>query len=98
LLTIILDFCTVVSWITETGNEMARKLYVGCTAFTPWELFTSETEPTFDNNPQGYAAVIGPFRTRAGAEFMRDYGKGNPHCQTVSDAEWLASHVEIVMA
>ena len=77
---------------------MAKRIYVGCTAFTSWEIFRSETTPTFDDNPNDYAAVIGPFRTLAGAEFMCDYGKGNPHCSTVSDAEWLASHVEIVMA
>lgn len=35
-------------------------------------------------------AVIGPFRTVRGAEFMRQYGEGNPHCQTVGDAERLA--------
>jgi hypothetical protein len=37
-----------------------------------------------------YNAVIGPFRTKQGAEFMSKHGGANPHCQTVADAERLA--------
>jgi len=71
-------------------------LYVGCKASAPWEVFSSDAEPTMESHGTQYNAVIGPFRTKAGAEFMRDYGKGNPHCATVADAEWLGNHVEII--
>ena len=37
-----------------------------------------------------YAAVIGPFRTKRGADHMVKYGEGNPHIQCVADAERLA--------
>ena len=46
-------------------------------------------EPTSESHLP-YAAAIGPFRTRRGAEFMATYGKNNPHCHTVADAERLA--------
>lgn len=40
----------------------------------------------------GYTYMIGPFRTRRGAEWMADpiKGRNNPHCQCVADAERLA--------
>lgn len=37
-----------------------------------------------------FVAVVGPFRTRRGAQFMADHGRNNPHCLTVGDAERLA--------
>lgn len=54
-----------------------------------WEVFNTNVEPTQDKFPQ-YSAIIGPFKTKEGAEFMAMYGKNNPHCQTVYDAEKLA--------
>lgn len=66
------------------------KFYVGCGSKGKREVFKSEKEPTFDSHSHIYYAVIGPFRTKRGAEFMRDHGKGNPHCQTVAQAERLA--------
>ena len=56
------------------------------------EKFRSAVHPTQDIHGQTYSYVIGPFRTARGAEFMRDYGANNPHCQHVSDAERLARH------
>jgi hypothetical protein len=47
-------------------------------------------EPTSRSHGETYAAVIGPFRTRAGADFMARHGKGNPHCRNVAEAERLA--------
>lgn len=65
---------------------MADRIYVGCKAGTR-EVFLSANEPTQESHGKRFAAVIGPFRTLRAAEFMRDNGAGNPHCQTVADAE-----------
>ena len=52
-------------------------------------LFRSDETPTQAEYGRFYRAVIGPFRTKRGAIFMRDCGRNNPHCQNVSDAERL---------
>jgi hypothetical protein len=49
----------------------------------------------YDHEPQRgdglpYVVVIGPFDTIEGAHYMADYGWGNPHLQTVADAEYYA--------
>jgi hypothetical protein len=54
------------------------------------EVFRSEFTPTWETHGKLYRAVIGPFRTLRGAEYMRLHGAHNPHCQTVADAERLA--------
>lgn len=54
-------------------------------------VFQSVTTPTRETCP--YVYVIGPFRTLAGAQFMAEYGQGNPHCQHVNDAERLALRI-----
>jgi hypothetical protein len=66
------------------------KNYVGMTSKKPWKVFKSDTTPTVTSHGHLYNGVIGPFRTKRGAEFMRDHGAGNPHCQCVADAERLA--------
>ena len=76
---------------------MAKRIYVGIVSretvrFS--EVFRSERTPTRESTGLRYAAVIGPFRTMRGAEFMRDHGAGNPHCQSVRDAERLATPKE----
>lgn len=53
------------------------------------ELFQAEAIPTWISHGEVYAAVIGPFRTKRGALFMATYGRGNPHCRTVAEAERL---------
>lgn len=72
---------------------MKPKYYVGLKigkAVHERELFTSVETPTPESHGTKYVCVIGPFRTKMGAVFMRDYGRNNPHCQTVADAERLA--------
>jgi hypothetical protein len=54
------------------------------------ELFRANAIPTVQSHGHLYAAVTGPFRTKRGAIFMRDYGNNNPHCRCVSEAEKLA--------
>jgi hypothetical protein len=68
-----------------------QRIYVGASRlFTSQRsVFHSDSEPTAETHPQ-YAYVIGPFRTKRAAEFMRDFGANNPHCQCVADAERLA--------
>jgi hypothetical protein len=74
----------------ELYNEAAgEKYYVGISSQKPdWEVFTSVEKPTQEKFP--YNAVIGPFRTRRGAEFMAQHGRNNPHLQTVEDAERIS--------
>ena len=54
------------------------------------ERFSSEVEPTASTHGDKYLYVIGPFKTRGGAEAMRKWGAFNPHVQTVEDAELIA--------
>jgi hypothetical protein len=66
------------------------RYYVGsCQQTYKREVFRSHDTPSERTFPE-YAYVIGPFRTKKGAQFMADYGFANPLCQTVSDAERLA--------
>ena len=65
------------------------KIYVGCKG-NKREVFRADFTPTFDTHGKLYAAVIGPFRTLRGADFMAEKGQGNPHAQTVADAERIA--------
>lgn len=65
------------------------KIYVGC-KLKARKVFRALFVPTQESHGNIYAAVIGPFRTWRGAHFMATYGAGNPHCQTVADAERLA--------
>lgn len=70
------------------------RLYVGVKHNREgWEVFRSIETPIFQTHGEQYAAVIGPFRTRRGAEFMAHpvTGRSNPHCRTVADAERLAA-------
>lgn len=71
---------------------MARqRFYVGLASGDgSYELFKSAVEPTEETHGEKYGATIGPFRTKRGAEFMRDYGRNNPHVRCVADAERLA--------
>lgn len=66
------------------------RLYVGIKPDGTRQTFRSATTPTAESHPC-YTAVIGPFRSKAGAEYMRDYGANNPLCRSVPDAERLAA-------
>ena len=52
--------------------------------------FDSISEPTQEVFGNRFFAVIGNFKTRRGQKFFTKYGKGNPHLQTVNDAEFYA--------
>lgn len=65
------------------------KQYVGVNG-TKYQRFASDVEPTRETHGDQYAAVIGPFRTVRGAQYMADHGCGNPHLQTVDNAELYA--------
>lgn len=67
------------------------RLYVGIGRDFSRTVFRSEVEPSFASHGEQYCATIGPFRTKRGAEFMRDHGRSNPHCQCVNDAERIAA-------
>lgn len=66
------------------------RLWLGIAPGGARTVFRSATVPTFETHGQTYVCTIGPFRTKRGAEFMRDHGRGNPHCQCVNDAEHIA--------
>lgn len=68
------------------------KLYVGLRDGAR-EVFRSVLTPTFHSHGEKYNAVIGPFQTKRGAEFMAKYGQGNPHVQCVADAERIARKI-----
>jgi hypothetical protein len=69
---------------------MKTKLYVGIKEGWKQEMFRAPEIPTHETHGDKYLAVVGPFRTKAGAQFMIDYGRNNPHCRTVAEAEKLA--------
>lgn len=65
------------------------KYYLGLAGFgTLREVFRSSVTPTLESTGGKYIAVIGPFRTKRGAIFMRDHP--GPCVVTVQDAERLA--------
>ncbi len=69
---------------------MKAKFYVGTKLDGIYETFKSQNEPTQESHGKQYLAVIGPFITKRGADFMAKHGKGNPHLQHVDDAERIA--------
>ncbi len=69
---------------------MKERIYLGVSGCRPREVFRYKGTPTQESHGDRYAAVIGPFRTMRAARFMAECGQGNPHLQTVADAERLA--------
>ena len=70
---------------------MKTRPYVGIGPDGKRKVFRSASKPEAETQGSIYSAVIGPFRTVCGAEFMAKFGAGNPHCQSVADAERLAA-------
>lgn len=68
-----------------------RRLYVGFNQGRA-EAFRAVPTPTKREYGYRYAAVIGPFRTRAAAELVA-HGAG-PQVQTVTDAERAALQMQ----
>ena len=68
--------------------------YVGIKKDGRREVFQASQGPTEELYGDLYSAVIGPFKTQRGANFMVQYGTGNPHLQTVEDAERIARQEE----
>lgn len=68
-------------------RKVSRRLYVGM-ANGGWsrEVFRHATEPTAQSHPQ-YSAVIGPFRTLAGARLCVNEPQA---CSTVAEYERVA--------
>ncbi len=58
------------------------------------DVFKSDVTPTKQMYPQ-YVSVVGPFRTKRAAIMLAVFGQGNPHMQTVSDAERIAKQEAI---
>lgn len=67
-----------------------RRIYVGVKPGRIMETFRADCTPTEETHGSTYIYAIGPFKTIQGARFMATYGAGNPHCQTVDQAEKLA--------
>lgn len=72
--------------------------YVGIKHDDSREIFHASAGPTEELYGTIYKYVIGPFMTVRGAKFMRDYGRNNPNCQHVSDAERLAQPKAVFFA
>jgi len=83
------------------AKRIYKRLYCGYrkneSGMRDMVIFRSATMPTNESHGDLYAAVVGPFRTKAGAEWMADPIKGrmNPHCRCVNDAERLAKKYAI---
>jgi len=78
---------------------MKTRLYVGIRPDHKREIFRAIGVPTQETHGKYYAAVIGPFRTKRGAVFMREYGANcNPHVQSVADAERIALRLRTIGA
>lgn len=80
--------------VTEAFYECkeAKKIrpYIGIYANSgAREIFQFDHVPT-EKDGLPYIAVIGPFQTMQGARYMAEFGRANPHCQHVNDAEGLA--------
>lgn len=71
------------------------KIWLGYGIDGKREVFKANYEPTHDSHGHIYEAVMGPFRTMRAALITRDYGKGNPHLQTVADAEKVAKRLNV---
>jgi hypothetical protein len=72
-----------------TGGGDARRVYVGMKSGN-WAVFRSASIPTEKSHGKVFNAVMGPFKTLRAARFTAKHGKGNPHLQTVRDAERIA--------
>jgi uncharacterized protein YdcH (DUF465 family) len=80
-----------IDWPKAEASDAKPKLYLGLNAKkNSREIFSHDKTPTHESHGHKYNAVIGPFKTRRGAEFMRDYGRNNPHVRNVEDAERIA--------
>lgn len=71
----------------------SRRLWVGVSFVGPLKkqecaVFRHTGTPTAETTPQ-FSSVIGPFRTKRGAEYMARFSGGRSLC--VSDAERLAA-------
>lgn len=70
-----------------TKRESTR-LYVGKTHDGVFVVFRYRSKPTEETHGDKFSHVIGPFRTRAGADYYAKYaGAHNPHLLSVNDAE-----------
>jgi hypothetical protein len=76
--------------LTMTARKPLARYYVGVRGKRR-EVFRYAGNPTQRTHGKTYDYVIGPFRTRAGAVVMAKHGGGNPHLQTVADAERRAA-------
>ncbi len=64
--------------------------YLGKRPQGDWALFAFHCTPTKETHGHLYTCAQGPFCTRLAARWFNRYGWGNPHVQTVADAERLA--------
>lgn len=74
-------------------SRLRSRLYIGLTFDSPYVIFRATDTPTAQTTGSRFMAVIGPFRTRRGAVFMRDHGRNNPHVCCVADAERIAKRI-----
>lgn len=70
---------------------MKKMIFVGIVGGSlDREVFKHNAVPTELSHGHRYVAVVGDFRTMRGAKWFQRYGKGNPHCRCVTDAEYWA--------
>ena len=76
-------------------TRLSYRYYVGLLVKgNTLQVFRASSTPTQTSHGSKYRYSIGPFRTKAGAEVMARYGRGNPHLQTVAEAEKMAKRIK----
>jgi len=75
---------------------MRTRYYVGAAPSGAREVFRATATPTVASHGSQYRYVIGPFRTKRGAEYLARYGgHDNPHLTCVADAERYARYAAV---
>jgi len=63
------------------------KFYVGRRFDLSREIISTKKPPTKKALGDKYIDCLGPFESRAAAEYMSNVGWDDPNCKTISDAE-----------
>lgn len=77
--------------LVAKNKRLRCRYFVGVKPDGSYHVFKHHEIPTEKDFGLAFNATIGPFKTKYGALFMAKYGRNNPNCQSVFDAERLAT-------
>jgi len=63
------------------------RFYVGRKFDLSREIIVTQNTPTKNSLGHKYIDCLGPFETKAAAEYMSEIGWDDPNCKSISDAE-----------